>query len=60
MAMGTESPTKRWTAMLWRSQPPRKRAEADFDAIKGTIAGSGLAVLFFWLPLALTVLHARG
>ena len=39
---------------------PTAGPDADFDAIKGIIAASGFALLFFWLPLALIVVRARG
>ena len=42
----------------WMPRPPPARGEGDFEAIKGIVAGSGLAILFFWLPLTIAVVHA--
>jgi|GEM_PF-4144502 hypothetical protein len=42
----------------WESWPPPGRVpDGDFDVIKGIIVGSGLAILLFWLPLAVAVVH---
>lgn len=60
MPVGTAFAAEPWTPMLSPPGRPTEGADADFDAIKGIIAGSGLAVLFFWLPLALAVLRASG
>jgi len=43
----------------WESWPPPVRAvDGDFDVIKGIIVGSGLAILLFWLPLAVAMAHS--
>ena len=32
--------------------------ETDFDAMKGIIAASGMALLCFWLPIVVAVVRA--
>jgi len=34
-----------------------RAVDGDFDVIKGIIVGSGLAILLFWLPLAVAMSH---
>jgi hypothetical protein len=45
------------TLPLSREPAPNRKGESEFDAIRGIIAGSGLAILLFWLPLAIALLH---